>query len=556
LRFVSIVIFAGLLLTQASRPAFAHPLGNYSINQYFLVDLRGERPDIYYLLDLAEIPSFGELDLIDPDFDSEVSPEEERSYLDAKTSGLVKGIRFSHAGRQAPLELVSRRLALAEGSANMVVINILVQLAPESFNWPAANQDLNFEIVSGNFRNAIGVRECKVLVDGRYVDQTPALGRSVLEYQTRILLDQGVNPVYQDFDAQFRFSFRPGGGTRTARSQRPPGFGWTATARTARDMGDRLMESAFGEVYEKLLPEESRGESAPEAPPVLRGVSPAEMIQPAGRLEKGDEAFSGWLDRISETVRSRELTPFMFITGLVISVFLGMVHARTPGHGKTVMAAYLIGERGTVRHAILLGTVVTITHTWSVILLGLVTLYFREQVSEERLSFWLGIGSGLIIAAIGVTLFLRRYAAFTLARRHERDEHAHGPEDHHHGHSHVVRAKDGKPPSYRAMLGLGVSGGIVPCPTALIVLLLAIRFGRLGYGLCLILAFSLGLALVLIALGIVVVRASHTLERWTGKGQRLQLISAISSAAIIVLGLWVVVWTLMQHKVIVFMPGG
>jgi len=273
------------------------------------------------------------------------------------------------------------------------------------------------------------------------------------------------------------------------------------------------------------------------------------VVQPVGKLEKGDEAFGAWLGRVSELVRSRDLTPFMFLMGLAISALLGMVHARSPGHGKTVMAAYLIGERGTVSHAVLLGIVVTIAHTWSVMLLGLVTLYFREQVSEERLSFWLGIASGLIIAAIGITLFLRRYAAFTLASRQGTSGH------HHHSHSHVIRGKDGTPPTYAAIVGLGISGGIVPCPTALIVLLLAIRFGRLGYGLCLILAFSLGLALVLIALGVIVVRASNVVKRWTGKGRALQLIPVLSSAAIVVLGLWVVAWTLLQYNVIVIMPG-
>ncbi len=200
-------------------------------------------------------------------------------------------------------------------------------------------------------------------------------------------------------------------------------------------------------------------------------------------------------------------------------------------------AAPLIGERGTTWNAVVLGIVVTLTHTWSVILLGLVTLFASERISEERLSFWLGIVSGLLIVGIGIALFLHRYATFLLARHGSGDAHSHA---HDHGRSHVVETKENRSPSYWNILGLGISGGIVPCPTALIILLLATKFGRLHYGMCLILAFSFGLALVLIALGIAVVRASGMVRRMTGEGRTLLFLPVLSSTAIIFLGLWVV----------------
>jgi ABC-type nickel/cobalt efflux system permease component RcnA len=217
-------------------------------------------------------------------------------------------------------------------------------------------------------------------------------------------------------------------------------------------------------------------------------------------------------------------------------------------------------------------------------------------VAEETLSFWMGIASGVLIVAIGVALFLRRYRAWVLSRGGHEQGHekrkaqsekrklgggsaggGQGPKaprpqglsghpaspsatpgqaGHGNGHSHVAVSPDGTRPSYWSILGLGISGGIVPCPTALIVLLLAIRFGRLGYGLLLILAFSLGLALVLIVLGVLVVRASSVVQRMTGTRGRLQLLSVLSSAVIVLLGVWVVVWTLLQYNVLVFRPGG
>ena len=534
----------------------AHPLGNYSINQYFLVDLRGEKLEVYYLLDLAEIPSFAELDLLDTDFDSVVSRQEEESYLDDKVPGLVAKIRLMVDGEELPLEVLDRRLALAEGSAAMVVINVLVRLAPASFTLAEAGVAWEIEIASENHQEAVGIRECKLLIGERFVDLTQDPDRKRLGYQTRVFVDAGQNPVYQDFDAGFLL--RLGLGTGAAIDGRSsPVFGWTATARAARDSGDRLMERAFGEVYAQLAGEGGDEVGTAAAAPTPRPVMRLDRPEDAGvagadqryeRPAKGDEGSVGILyDRVSSVIRSEQITPAMFVLGLAIAAVLGAAHARSPGHGKTVMAAYLVGERGTVRHAILLGLVVTATHTWSVLLLGLVSLSLREYVAEETLSFWMGITSGLLIVVIGVVLFLRRYKAYVLARR----DHENG-----HGHTHVVESPDSQALSYWNILGLGFSGGIVPCPTALIVLLLAIRFGRLGYGLLLILAFSIGLALVLVVIGILVVRASDLVRRVAGTDGRLQLLSVVSSSVIVLLGLWVVVWTLLSYNVIVFRPGG
>jgi ABC-type nickel/cobalt efflux system permease component RcnA len=555
----------------------AHPLGNYSINQYLMLDLRGERPEIYYLLDMAEIPSFSELDLIDPNFDSEVSEQEVENYLDDKVSELIERIQFNRSGQPVSVKVEDRRLALTEGSGAMIVINVLVKLAPATFHWPTGDELLDVEIISTNYQDAAGIRECKVLLDGRFVDQTKSLGKEKLKYQTLVFKAENDNPVFQDFDAQFLLRLGPGTGQAIAQANRTPVFGWTATARTARDSGDTLMASAFSKVYSDLAGVSGASESvsttvastsparAAEPQPVLKRVeqpdeaAPSEIVQPYGRPDKG--AVGPLFGRISELVRTEALTPAMFMAGLALAMVFGMAHARSPGHGKTIVAAYLIGERGTVWNAVVLGLVVTLTHTWSVFLLGLLTLSASERISEERFSFWLGIVSGIIIMVIGIMLFLRRYATYLLARHGAASGHDHGnghshSHDQNHGHTHVIDGKGGPPPSYWSILGLGISGGIVPCPTALIVLLLAIRFGRLGYGMCLILSFSLGLALVLIALGIIVVRASGAVRRLTGEGRRLLLLSVISSSVIILLGLWIIVWTLLQYNVIVFMPGG
>jgi len=198
--------------------------------------------------------------------------------------------------------------------------------------------------------------------------------------------------------------------------------------------------------------------------------------------------------------------------------------------------------------------VVTLTHTWSVIFLGLVTLYFEGFLSEEQVNFWTGIVSGLIIVAIGVVLFRKRFHHY-LATAQGRP----GDWRFFHGHHHTPEvtaappAPDDARPSYRNILWLGVSGGVVPCPAALIVLLLALKVGRLSYGLALLLAFSLGLALVLVAIGILVVRASRFARASALKQSGLLQVLPLGSAALItVLGTWVVVWTLLQFDVLRF----
>ena len=221
--------------------------------------------------------------------------------------------------------------------------------------------------------------------------------------------------------------------------------------------------------------------------------------------------------------------PGMILFALAVAASLGAFHALEPGHGKTVVAAYLVGARGTVWHAVLLGLVVTASHTAGVYLLGGVTLYASRYVVPERLYPWLGAASGLLIVALGANLLYRR---LTSGRRsapghthglgdadhHGHPGHDHSHDGHHHGHDpghghHHHHSSEG-PVSLRALVALGVSGGIVPCPAALVVLLGAVASRQIGLGLLLIVAFSVGLAAVLIAIGLLVVCARRLVARF------------------------------------------
>jgi len=236
---------------------------------------------------------------------------------------------------------------------------------------------------------------------------------------------------------------------------------------------------------------------------------------------------------------------------LAVAAGLGAFHALEPGHGKTVVAAYLVGTRGTARHALSLGLIVTATHTAGVYLLGAITLYASHYVVPERLYPWLGVLSGLTIAGLGGWLLVRRYAGevpahththmhthtYAPAHTHSRSGHAetvhhHHPEAdavpyHHHDLDQTI--------SFRELMALGVTGGMVPCPAALVVLLSAVTLRRVGFEMLLIVAFSVGLAVVLIAIGLLMVYAQRFMARFQGEGRLLRRWLPLASAALITL---------------------
>ena len=216
------------------------------------------------------------------------------------------------------------------------------------------------------------------------------------------------------------------------------------------------------------------------------------------------------------------------LLSLLVAMFWGAAHALSPGHGKSIVAAYLVGSRGTARHALFLGLTVTVTHTIGVFALGLVTLSLSEFIVPDRLYPWLNLGSALLIVAVGLSVLRWRVREWR-KRAPAHDHHHHHGHGHHHEHDHALSA--------RRLLGIGISGGIIPCPTALVVLLAAISLHRVGYGLVLILAFSLGLAGAMTAIGIVAVSAKRVFSRVERSGGLIRLLPAISALVVLGLGL-------------------
>jgi nickel/cobalt transporter (NicO) family protein len=254
------------------------------------------------------------------------------------------------------------------------------------------------------------------------------------------------------------------------------------------------------------------------APPAL--LSAKLLDQRVGVRAVADSGFA-------KLIVHGRLGGWFLVASLAIAFFWGAVHALSPGHGKSIITAYLVGSRGTARHAVLLGATVTVTHAIGVFALGLVTLSLSQFILPEQLYPWLNLVSALLIVGVGLSVLRWRVRDW----RHHR-AHLHG-HDHHHDHHH-----DHDPAlSLRRLIGIGVSGGIIPCPTALVVLLAAISLHRVGYGLVLIVAFSLGLAATMTGLGLLAVAAKGAFGRIDlGRGA-VRLLPAASAVVVLGLGL-------------------
>jgi nickel/cobalt transporter (NicO) family protein len=214
------------------------------------------------------------------------------------------------------------------------------------------------------------------------------------------------------------------------------------------------------------------------------------------------------------------LGAWVILASLAAALFWGAAHALSPGHGKAIITTYLVGQRGTPRHAVLLGLIVTGTHTIGVFALGLVTLLLSQFVVPDDLYPWLNLVSGLLVVAIGASVLRGRW-------RHNR-AHAHGHE-HHHDHHHDL--------SRRSLIAVGVSGGLLPCPSALVVLLAAISLHRVAFGMLLVVAFSVGLALTITGIGLVAVLARSAFRKFSFEGRLVALLPAASALVILAAGI-------------------
>jgi ABC-type nickel/cobalt efflux system permease component RcnA len=505
------------------RLAAAHPMGNFSVNHYSKIILESDRIRIRYFVDLAEIPTYQELQQakiaatdIDPNSLAVIG------YVSARGAELGPGLTLQLDGKPTPLRLISSGVIFPMGAGGLPTMKMGFVYEAE---YPSASSNprptpMNLHYADNNYPGHSGWKEIVVLAAAgsllhssvRTADRSGELSN----YPTDLL----TSPP-QDLEASLQVSL-PVPLSRVSveekhsvRTSRPRAVSAVSAVRTS------LKKTPGSPLVPGLVPSLATGQLA------------TPMHLQANRQQTPRNSFT-------ELIQAQRLSPWFLFTAAILAIGLGGLHALEPGHGKTIVAAYLVGSRGTARHAFLLGIIVTASHTVGVFALGAITLYASRYIVPEQLYPWLGALSGITIAGLGCHMLLRRLTGTAT-------DHSHAPGA---AHAHWMFWK--RPPetgtqrnpnpaqtvSLTQLLTLGITGGIIPCPAALIVLLSAFALHRIGLGFFLILAFSVGLAAVLIGFGMLMVYARRFMGHLQIDGPLTRRwLPVASSAFITVLGL-------------------
>ena len=504
----------------------AHPLGNFSISHYTAIRLETEALVLRYVIDMAEIPTFQEIQ------DTQIVPEASHpslpGYLSQRVEGLRTGLILELNGKPLPLSVETSEVIFPPGAGGLPTLKLgiafraTLDAAASATAYELRYRDTNFPGRAGWKEIIASTRQGMTLLSSTVPEHDRS--QELADYPTDLL-----NSPPQDVEARMIFA-RRALVSEVAAVGTPP----TSIPGTRKSQASAPTPTLPHQEGENIPSDEVRA-----------------LVQPI-RLEANRQMTPR--SSFTELVSAPQLGFGIVLVAMAVAVGLGAFHALEPGHGKTVVAAYLVGSRGTAWHALMLGLIVTVTHTAGVYILGAVTLLASRYVVPEHLYPWLGVTSGLIIAGLGFVLFLRRYAGAHHAHSHTHAHshaqahshayhHTQGFEEEHtraHGH-HDAHAPQSYPQhmpstvSRRELLALGLTGGIVPCPAALVVLLSALSLNRVGFGLLLIVAFSLGLAAVLIAIGILVVYAHRLMAKFQGEGVLMTRWLPLTSAMVMMM---------------------
>lgn len=530
-----------LLLSSAT--ALAHPMGNFSINHYAKIKVGQRSVEIRYLIDMAEIPTFQEnrqFDITPKSDDPSVS-----RYLDRQQQSLKAGLFLESDGQFVVLDTISRSVAFADGAGGLPTMKMTYEFRGRLAATPGVHR---LFYLDNNFSGRAGWKEVVVQGDGAAIldSSAPFTDRSqeLNSYSSDVL-----NSPPQQLSAVV--------GYRTMLPEPESG----ASAPVHRAASDATILHGTSRAHRTATAQEQRRSSSAITAEAITSSELKDARHSPGGFVPSANASLSLASHVQNTPRSRftelistqgKLSLWVLLSAALIAAGLGALHALEPGHGKTIVAAYLVGSRGTARHAVLLGIVVTAAHTAGVYLLGVITLYASRYIVPEQLYPWLGAISGLSVAGLSIFIFLRHWTG-------ETGEHSHTPgEQHSHWFLSMFKQlartepanraanSEGSPVeralSLRELCMLGITGGIVPCPAALVVLLSAFSLHRIGFGLFLITAFSLGLAAVLVIVGLTMVYAKRVLSSHVRAGNTAtRYLPFLSSAFMFVLGVGITV---------------
>jgi ABC-type nickel/cobalt efflux system permease component RcnA len=537
-------VVAGALVAAAATAllgattAIAHPLGNFSVNHSH--SLRFTRTGIVddAVIDAAEIPTAQAERTVDADGDGSLSARELSAHGEAQCTSLRDDVELSVDGAIVVLAVTKASFERVPGTAGLSTSRL--ECTFEAVIDLAGSHSVAF---ADRFEpGRVGWREITAVGDGVQLVNSPVPTRSPTDGLRSYPVDLLSSPL---------------------------------------DVRDASFDIAQGTPGAPTIEDDS---SEPQG-------GTRQSISDGGPLAR-------FVDRITrvfdDLIGRRDLTLGVGLVAVALAIVLGASHALLPGHGKTVMAAYIAGRQGTARDAVVVGATVTATHTGGVLLLGL-ALTISSSLAGETVLAWLGIASGLLIAGLGASLLIgsarHRPSGLHHGHRHggRGHSHDHGHGGHHHrtGHAHghdedgaahdrapgasrrslvlqvasssgeaeqprperarVASTKVGRrsggavaiaerprttrraviidrkaapvptpgapPVSRRALVGMGIAGGLVPSPSALIVLLSAIALGRTAFGVLLVIGYGVGMAGTLTVAGLLLVRVRDRYQR-------------------------------------------
>jgi len=537
-------VVAGLVAALAVPAlALAHPLGNFTINHYAGVRVEPSRVLLDVVLDQAEIPTFQARLSFDTDQDGEVSDAEADVGRVAACDQMTPSLDLKLGGVRQDLVLTDAGLTFPPGVGGLSTMRFVCEYRADLAAPITAATTVSFADTS--FPDRLGWREIVVSGSGVTVASTSGPLRSATT--SARLTAYPTNQLAQaPADKVLSIAVTPGGPTIAP---------FVAA--------DATPVPGTGDVVPVVPSPGATGSAAQASPAAVAAVAAGVSGVVPGGVSGGD---------LPSIFRAADLTPFVLLVSLLTAGALGAGHALTPGHGKTLMAAYLVGSRGTVLHAVGLGLSVTVSHTIGILILAGLVVGAQDVLAPDTVVRIAPVIAAISIVAIGGWMLIsemrRRRGARALAIGHHDHEHGDAHEhdhkhehehadaqalaagstpagepshagEHSHGgvtHSHLPEA--GSVITWRSLFVLGLAGGLIPSTSALLILLGAIAAGRAGFGFVLVVAFGLGMALVMGGIGAALVLARGRVDRMPRSSTLGRLSTAIPlAAAVLVFGL-------------------
>lgn len=556
-RILSLAVFTAT----APFAAIAHPMGNFTINHYSRLSVERRSVRLRFVLDMAELPTLTERQDMDKDANGEVSEAESAAYLEARIPRWLGNLKTSVDGAGVKWALKHAAVKFTPGVANLATMRIEVDAAT-----PIVPGERHIVYHDANYSERPGWKEI-VVASGAGVSKPTGdapdkdLSRELRSYPNDLIASP---PDVSGADFTITVSPQPPGPESVAnhlplRAKPTP---------ITKPMPKPAQEAEPYLPWAKMLgtpavPVRKPAQSAASPKPFKR-PAPAAAIAPIPPPATATRAQptatrSRWSRLFQSLVSGRRLTLGVLLASLITAFLLGALHALQPGHGKTLVAAYLVGQHGTAWHAVLLGITVTISHTFGVFLLGAVALFGSQYILPEVLAPWMAFASGILVALIGASMLLGRLRESHRERAHSH-AHSHGLEHVHETHGHHADGAPGAAHSHgplgththdvpetitlRSLVALGISGGIVPCWDALIVLLGAVAIHQTLYGIALIVSFSAGLATTLTLAGLAVVWGGQRTGFSRLTPERIRVVSIIGNTVVMAIGVAIAVQSL------------